>query len=146
MSTNAKVSPAMMRIAASTRESVPSNPKRMGRIVSPAKKRSLRMMLLWMRIEPPASPTIPKMRVRSAMLLPSNVPSPRLGSPWSAETMLMNASGSDETNAMRMKLVTNSVKCRARARWVTALMEYAAVFRSTMQPIIKTITSWYMRG
>lgn len=103
------VIPLMSSIAASILPSVPSSPSMIGSVVSPTKYMSFLIMLLWTVSGCPARATNPRMSVRSAMLLPSRVPIPMLGSPLIAAIMLMNVSGSADTSATMIKLVTNSV-------------------------------------
>ncbi len=88
--------------------------------------------------------TRPSISVKSAMLPPSSVPRPMPGFPSNAEMTAMNISGSDETNAMTIKLVVNSVSLSHRARCDTDLTAYSALFTSRMQPMMNMSTSLYM--
>ncbi len=102
------------------------------------------MMLLWILMGCPARATSPSMRVMSAMFPPSSVPTPIAGSPFIADKMLMKPSGSEDTSATRMKLVTNSVNLRNLAMWATDLTAYSALLTSSMQPMMKMSASLYM--
>lgn len=139
-----KIIPAAMRIMPSRRDRMPFSPNIIGSMQSAPRYRSFLMILLWTRNGWAASVTRPRMRVRSAMFPPRSVPSPMLGFPSSADSTLMIVSGSDETTAMTMKLVVNSVSLSHRARCDTDLIAYSALLTSTMQPMMNMSTSSYM--
>ncbi len=137
--------PAKSMIAPSMREMIPFRPRRMGSSMSTAKYRSFLMMELCILIGCPASATSPKISVKSAMFPPRRVPTPIPGSPLSAEIMLIKPSGSDDTMAIRMKLVTNSVSLKNLAMCVDAFTANSALFTSTMQAMMNTSTSFSIR-
>lgn len=136
-----KIIPDDRSMIPSSLDNIPLRPRIIGSMHSAPKYRSFLIMPLCIFIGCPARAISPKISVKSAMFPPNSVPSPMLGSPLSAEMMLMNPSGSDETNAIMMKLVVNSVSLKNLARCDTALTAYSALFTSTMQPIMKISTS-----
>lgn len=102
------------------------------------------IMWLLILIGCPASATNPKIIVRSAMFPPNNEPTPSCEFPDNAAVIAMNASGSADTIATSMKLVTNSVSLKYLARCVTDVTAYCDVLIRTRQPIASIIISLYI--
>lgn len=136
--------PDVRSIAPSNLDSVPFIPSIIGSTASPAKYRSFFTMWLLILSGCPASATSPRIIVKSAMFPPKSEPTPSCGFPVSAAVIEMNASGSADTNATSMKLVTNSVSLKYLARCVIDLTAYCDAFIRTMHPIMNTITSLYI--
>lgn len=135
--------PAATNIAPSSLDSCPPmSASIIGRSTVAASHKSRLISELLTLTGCPARPTKPRTSVKSATLLPSNVPAPIVGTPSSAARTAINVSGRADITATSMNAVKNSVKCITRESFPTERTAYCAAFISTKLQIMNIAASF----
>ena len=90
-------------------DNCPSKASKIGNILKVMKKKSYLITFGETLILPPTKTIKPKIKLKSAMLLPNKVPIPIRASPFKAEAMPTKVSGKEETMPKITKEIRNSL-------------------------------------